>query len=278
MSVSPDPQITEAFPEAQVETTHDPDNYSRVHQNTAPPNEAGKGNVGGQADKWLDSSGNIIVTIDDRGLLSSRSFLGVTGELKFFPIALSVTQDQFLLCNGAAVSRTTYANLFALIGTSFGVGDGSTTFNLPNYSDVVFGARGTLFNDPTSTFGSNSDLSLSHNHNYSHTHGGATNNSTPFNTGEESGAQTGDSSAGTTSEPSSSRGVTDDGTSQQDVGATNHTHTTGPHNHSIPNHDHSVGAHSHGINAPGTPITSDALTSGQTRIQATRGVWVYIKT
>jgi microcystin-dependent protein len=37
-----------------------------------------------------------------------------------------------LACNGTAVSRTTYASLFAAIGTQFGVGDGSTTFNLPN--------------------------------------------------------------------------------------------------------------------------------------------------
>lgn len=39
----------------------------------------------------------------------------------------------FLLCNGAAVSRTTYANLFFAIGTTYGTGDGSTTFNLPDY-------------------------------------------------------------------------------------------------------------------------------------------------
>ena len=38
----------------------------------------------------------------------------------------------FLLCDGTAVSRTTYAALFAVISTTFGVGDGSTTFNLPN--------------------------------------------------------------------------------------------------------------------------------------------------
>ena len=38
----------------------------------------------------------------------------------------------FLKCNGAAVSRTTYARLFAAIGTTYGAGDGSTTFNLPN--------------------------------------------------------------------------------------------------------------------------------------------------
>lgn len=38
----------------------------------------------------------------------------------------------FLVRNGAAVSRTTYAALFAVIGTKYGTGDGSTTFNLPN--------------------------------------------------------------------------------------------------------------------------------------------------
>mgnify|MGYP003111600358 CR=1 FL=1 len=37
----------------------------------------------------------------------------------------------YLLCNGAAVSRTTYADLFAVTGTTYGVGDGSTTFNVP---------------------------------------------------------------------------------------------------------------------------------------------------
>jgi len=38
----------------------------------------------------------------------------------------------WLLCYGQAISRTTYAKLFSLIGTTFGVGDGSTTFNLPD--------------------------------------------------------------------------------------------------------------------------------------------------
>jgi microcystin-dependent protein len=38
----------------------------------------------------------------------------------------------WLYCNGAAVSRTTYDDLFAQIGTTYGVGDGSTTFNLPD--------------------------------------------------------------------------------------------------------------------------------------------------
>jgi len=41
----------------------------------------------------------------------------------------------FLECDGAAVSRSTYAALFAVIGTTYGVGDGSTTFNVPDLTD-----------------------------------------------------------------------------------------------------------------------------------------------
>ena len=47
-------------------------------------------------------------------------------------IAGSTIPDGWLLCNGASVSRTTYAKLFAAIGTRYGSGNGSTTFNLPN--------------------------------------------------------------------------------------------------------------------------------------------------
>lgn len=45
----------------------------------------------------------------------------------------SANHGNWFLCNGQAISRTTYADLFAIIGTNFGVGDGSTTFNLPDY-------------------------------------------------------------------------------------------------------------------------------------------------
>ena len=41
----------------------------------------------------------------------------------------------FLVCNGGEISRTTYSDLFAVIGTTYGSGDGSTTFNLPNLTD-----------------------------------------------------------------------------------------------------------------------------------------------
>ena len=44
----------------------------------------------------------------------------------------AVAPTGWLLCNGAAVSRTTYATLFAVAGTTYGAGDGTTTFNVPN--------------------------------------------------------------------------------------------------------------------------------------------------
>lgn len=60
------------------------------------------------------------------------------------PFAGTVVPDGFLVCNGAAVSRTDYANLFAAIGTLYGAGDGSTTFNLPDARDrVLQGASST---------------------------------------------------------------------------------------------------------------------------------------
>lgn len=58
----------------------------------------------------------------------------------------------FLICDGSAVSRTTYANLFAVIGTRYGAGNGWTTFNLPKLDDGSFvrgvstSAVGTKYN------------------------------------------------------------------------------------------------------------------------------------
>lgn len=48
------------------------------------------------------------------------------------PFAGSAAPDHWLMCDGSAVSRSTYADLFTAIGTAFGAGDGSTTFNVPD--------------------------------------------------------------------------------------------------------------------------------------------------
>lgn len=56
--------------------------------------------------------------------------------------AVSSNANGWLLCNGGAISRSVYSALFAIIGTSFGAGDGSTTFNLPDLRGRVFGSIG----------------------------------------------------------------------------------------------------------------------------------------
>lgn len=58
--------------------------------------------------------------------------------------ARSEAPEGFLLCDGAAISRVTYARLFEAIGTSYGPGNGSTTFNLPDLRGrVPVGVDGT---------------------------------------------------------------------------------------------------------------------------------------
>jgi microcystin-dependent protein len=59
------------------------------------------------------------------------------------PFAGSAAPSGWLMCDGSVVSRTTYASLFAVIGTTFGVGDGSTTFGLPNTAGLFLRGAGT---------------------------------------------------------------------------------------------------------------------------------------
>lgn len=61
------------------------------------------------------------------------------GEIYMY--AGSVAPSGFLLCDGSSVSRSTYAELFDVIGTNFGQGDGSTTFGIPDLRGrVIVGA------------------------------------------------------------------------------------------------------------------------------------------
>lgn len=55
----------------------------------------------------------------------------------------SVAPGGWLLCDGSAISRTAYSGLFGRIGTTFGVGDGSTTFNLPDFGGIFPRGAGT---------------------------------------------------------------------------------------------------------------------------------------
>jgi len=87
------------------------------------------------------------------------------------------------LCDGSAINRTTYSDLFTLIGTTFGAGDGSTTFNVPDmrdrfvigagssYSRNSKGGSNTVDSSHTHTVASHSHSIAQHSHTVSsHTH------------------------------------------------------------------------------------------------------------
>lgn len=79
-----------------------------------------------------NAAGVVVARIDSKG-----SFIQNTGSLvppgAVMAFATENPPAGWLHCNGAAVSRTDYADLFAAIGTMYGSGDGSSTFNLPDY-------------------------------------------------------------------------------------------------------------------------------------------------
>lgn len=75
-------------------------------------------------------SPNDVLSSSGRSINKSIQQDEVVGEVAFF--ARTTPPSGWLKANGAAVSRTTYAALFAAIGTTFGAGDGLTTFNLPD--------------------------------------------------------------------------------------------------------------------------------------------------
>jgi microcystin-dependent protein len=127
------------------------------------------------------------------------------------PWTVASVPSGFLECDGSAVSRSTYSDLFAVIGTDYGTGDGSSTFNLPNLEDKC-----CVGNSPskslTSTMGANTVTSTgnvtgeaanhsittpempSHAHSYN-TGGGGSANGNQFVRTEQDTANTGSGTA-----------------------------------------------------------------------------------
>lgn len=100
--------------------------------------------LGAKSIKQYDTTGVKVAAIIAANQLADLEYDGVdfvildplpisglqAGEVAFF--ARNTAPSGYLKANGAAVSRTTYATLFLAIGTTFGAGDGTTTFNLPD--------------------------------------------------------------------------------------------------------------------------------------------------
>ena len=105
----------------------------------------------------------------------------MAGEILLWPGAEA--PEGWLLCDGAEVSRTEYAALFAVVDTVYGSGDGSTTFNLPNLkgrmaaglngSDAAFDALGMAGGEKAHTLAAGEMPGHTHTQN-AHTHGNGT--------------------------------------------------------------------------------------------------------
>ena len=88
--------------------------------------------------KWLGNA-NTATKLETSRTINGVAFDGTKDIIvdsnpvgTIIAVAYTGVPEGYMHCNGAAVSRTTYANLFSKIGTTYGAGDGSTTFNLPN--------------------------------------------------------------------------------------------------------------------------------------------------
>lgn len=101
------------------------------------------------------------------------NFVRRPGEIQSFGFS-TAPMGNWLACDGSAVSRTTYAGLFAAIGTTWGTGDGSTTFNVPDLRRrTLVGSGGTSTGTLGNTVGSKGGTethTLSQSEMPSHTH------------------------------------------------------------------------------------------------------------
>ncbi len=112
-----------------------------------------------------DNSTNVATTAFVQTTVSSAvAFAVPTGTMLEF--AANRAPTGYLICDGSAVSRTTYTNLFNVIGTIYGAGNGTTTFNVPNCLGIFtrgFDSSGVV--DPSRTFGSTQAGAIQgHNH------------------------------------------------------------------------------------------------------------------
>ena len=126
--------------------------------------------LSGNVDLTLPSSivsGGFMQT-DGSGNLSFQIIAGVPSGAVFC-IAVASVPSGYLECNGAAVSRTTFAALFAVIGEQYGAGNGSSTFNIPDLrGEFIRGFdNGRGVDSGRSIASSQSDQNDSHTHSFS---------------------------------------------------------------------------------------------------------------
>lgn len=150
--------------------------------------------------------------------LFSRASGVPTGAV--MPYGGTAAPTGWALCDGSAVSRSTFATLFTAIGVAYGAGDGSTTFNLPDLRQRF--PMGKAASGTGATLGVTGGA-VDHAHTHAHTHAGATHTHTGAAhthavdvVGVASGA------------PSSIRSDLQTGMSNATAATDSHTHTTDP--------------------------------------------------
>jgi microcystin-dependent protein len=193
----------------------------------------------------------------------------------------SSAPDGWLLCDGTAYSRTTYANLFAAISTTFGSGDGSTTFNLPNTKGRTLVGAGTgdgggssassgvisggsaLTARPLGSWYGRESVTLIANNLPAHTHGlnshthGASHDHTGSSGGPSGGSDTASAGIGS---PSPS------GTQSTSI---NHNHSVDLYHYAAGNHEHRLyyvtdgqsGTNKARVSASGTTLSNSGITT-----------------
>ena len=198
------------------------------------------------------------------------------GTVSMWSGTASSVPSGYLLCDGSAVSRVTYTDLFLAIGTAHGAGDGSTTFNLPNLRNRFVVGEGTSY--ALAATGGSADATLvSHSHNVNgntnntgdHSHSGNTNNtgdhSHSGNTSNTGGHSHNTNNTGSHSHsyvrpdqdnsynsgnPIGSGGdIDDDFINANTSNAGAHAHNTnndGSHSHNV--NINNAGSHSHNVN------------------------------
>ena len=113
-----------------------------------------------------DGNANDVLQSDGSGNLSFTALPQAVPTASVHMMATTTVPSGYLECDGSAISRTTYSALFALVGTTFGAGDGSTTFNIPDLrGEFVRGWDNSKGTDSGRNFGtSQSDQNKAHNH------------------------------------------------------------------------------------------------------------------
>ncbi len=168
------------------------------------------------------------------GLSQLKAEVGVLPSGVVVPYAATSAPTGWLLCNGAAVSRATYAALFSLIGTAYGAGDGSTTFNVPDLRGRVplgVGTGSGLTARVIATTGGAEEATITDAELPAHTHGFTTSSSGSHNhagsTAQSDGAHTHDIPQG----PSDTGGDLFLGASGSETGIP--TSSDGAHTHNL---------------------------------------------